>query len=105
MQLEVELADPGRGAALGHAALRPGEELVDAAEALGRQGREGGQLAGPLDHLPRRPSAAVAVADGEQALGVDLPAAVVAPGPEGGDRSQDAVVAAVGVVEEVGQHA
>ena len=105
MELEIELADPGRSAALGHAALRPGEELVDAAEALGGHGREGGQLARPLDHLPRRPAAAVAVADREQALRVDLPAAVVAPGRAGGHRPDDAVVAAVGVVEEVGQHA
>ena len=105
VQLEVELADPGRSSALGHAALRPVEELVHAAEALGGHGREGGQLAGPLDHLPRRASAAVAVADREEALRVDVAAAVVAPRRERGGRPDDAVVAAVRVVEEVGQHA
>ena len=105
VQLEVELADPGRRPALVRAALGPREEVVDPAEALAGQRGEGGQLARPLGHLGREPAPAVAVADGQQALRVAIAAAVVAPGGECGNRPDDAVVAAVGVVEQVREHA
>ena len=59
----------------------------------------------PLEHLLGRPAAAVAVADGRAGSRRGVLAAEVPPGVDGGARADVAVVAAVGVVEHVREHA
>ena len=102
VQLQVQLARPRRQA-LG--LLRAVEEAVDPAEALDGQRREAVERGDALDHLLGRPAAAVAVADREQALRVRVPPARAGPGLQRGARPGDAVVAALGVVEHVGEDA
>src|SRR5262249_50147537 len=106
MQLEIHLADP----------YRQGGLLVDLGADLlvpvgnvdrsgGRHDPEIGELALSLEHLLRRPAAAIAIAEGEQALAAEMLAAVVAPGLDDGARAGLGVVAADGIVEGVREYA
>ena len=89
VELQVELADPDRQTRL----RQRGEVLLDVRHAQARQGRELLDARVVLQHARRRPAAAVAPAEGEQALRVVALAAEVAPGAEGVERGDVAVVA------------
>ena len=67
MHLEVELAPPdGHGCAAGRLPFDVGEELVDRPQLQPGNAIEVGHAPSALDHLPRRPATAVAVAKGRQ---------------------------------------
>ena len=72
VELEIHLADPDRqvGIVL-HLAVDLAIPLGDVDRPERRHDRKIGELALALEHLRGRPAAAVAIAEGEQALGID----------------------------------
>ena len=105
VELEVDLADPDRQVGVvADGGVHPGEPVGDRGRAQRRHDGEVGELALAVEHLLGRAAAAVAVAEGEQALGVAVLAAVVLPGLDDGAGADLGVVAADRVVEGVGEH-
>ena len=92
VELQVELPHPDRQTCF----RQRGEVLLDVRHAQARQRRELLDARVVLEHARRRPAAAIAPAEGEQALRVEALAAEVAPRAEGVERSDVAVVAVAG---------
>ena len=106
VELEVHLADPDRQrGVLVHGGVGLGEPVGDLDRAERGHDGEVGELPLAVEHLLGRAAAAVAVAEGEQALGEGVLAAIVLPGLDDGARAGLGVVAADRVVEGVGEHA
>ena len=97
VEFEVELAHPARQPRRGEGR----EELLDARHAEARQDRKILDPRVVLQLLLGRTAAAVAPAEGEQALGVAAFAPEVSPGAEGVERRHVAVVAVAGISERV----
>src|SRR5690606_25756787 len=99
VQLEVQLADVRRDAFDREA----GEEVLDLAHLEAREHREVLDALVLLEHVLAWAASAVAPAEGEQGLVVPALAGEVLPGVVGGDRLNQAVVTAFGIVEGVRQ--
>jgi hypothetical protein len=82
MELEVELADPHGERVEVAAGAHARVVLPHVCERQPREGGERVEFPHALQHLGRRPSAAVSVADRQQALRVVVLGGVVAPGRE-----------------------
>ncbi len=89
VKLQVELAGPDRQPV----ARETGEELLDVGHPEPRKRREIVDSRVVLQHPSRRSAAAVAPAEGKEALGVVMLAAEVVPRSEGVERGDVAVVA------------